>query len=352
MNERIEELERQLQARDKTILVLSENLEQHIADNISGFALFEQNIVLENVVTRRTHELEAQRGSLEQALVDLKRTQAELLQAQKLQAIGQLAGGIAHEINTPTQYIGNNLGFLDDIFRELLQAMGAMQRLLAGDAAFQPADEIGRVLRDSLESIDFDFMRDEIPRALVECADGVKRISGIIGAMKDFAHPSGGLQQPVDLNRLILSTIEISRNEWKTVADLETDLDPGLPAVNGLKDELGQVFLNLIVNAAHAIADRQVSQPAPGRIQITSRCASDHIEILVEDNGCGIPQELQQKIFEPFFTTKAIGRGTGQGLAIAYNVVTGKHQGQLLVTSDPGSGTTFTVRLTLGSEQV
>jgi len=347
MTATVEDFERQLQARDKTIRVLSERLEQHITDNINGFTLFEQNIVLESVVARRTNELESQRKDLLKALTQLQKTQAELLQAQKMQAIGQLAGGIAHEINTPTQYIGNNIGFIGETFQQLLQTVKSIQQLIEHDNSSRTGDALEEILRQTMMSADVDYIREEIPRALAECMDGVHRIAGIVGAMKDFANPSGGYMQPIDLNAIIISTVEISRNAWNSIAELEIELDPGLPVIEGLKDELGQVFLSLIVNAAHAISDRKLTAETPGKIRVVSIRASDYVEIRIEDNGCGIPASLQEKIFEPFFTTKEIGRGMGQGLAIAYHVVTGKHNGQLLMESDPGRQTTFTVRLPL-----
>jgi signal transduction histidine kinase len=349
MDQQVQLLEQKILAQEKTIRILSERLEEQTADNISGFALFEQNITLENVVATRTRELEAHRVELERALTELKAAQAELLQAQKLQAIGQLASGIAHEINTPTQYVGDNITFITESFADLLQAMQLCESMLTETPGSETTPDCRSTVARAMALADFPYLKDEIPRALKECKDGVKRISGIVGAMKEFAHPSGGVMQPVDLNHLIQSTVEICRNEWKLIAELETDLDPRLFAVLGLKDELGQVLLNLIVNAAHAVADGKSTGDKMGLIRITTRCDGDWAEIQVQDNGCGVPLELRQKIFEPFFTTKEVGRGSGQGLAIVYHVVTDKHHGELTVDSAPGQGTIFTVRLPMGA---
>jgi len=289
-------------------------------------------------VATRTRELE-------QALTHLKSAQTDLLQAQKQQAIGQLAAGIAHEINTPTQYLVNNVGFLRDSFGNLLQALQLCQGLVQGDAADQSIEELRQGLREALTQADVDFLREEVPRALNDSEEGVNRISGIINAMKDFAQPSCGKMMPVALEPLIQSAVEISRYEWKKVAEISADLDPSLPTVRGLKDELGQVLLNLIVNAAHAIADSKHGADTGGRIRIVTRRGEDWAEMSVQDNGCGIPRDLQDKIFDPFFTTKGVGRGCGQGLAIVYNVITGKHHGQLQVDSEPGRGTSVTLRL-------
>lgn len=329
MSEQVIDLEQKLKAQEKTIRVLSERLEEQIADDISGFALFEQNIALENVVTTRTHELE-------QALTHLKAAQAELLQSQKLQAIGHLASGIAHEINTPTQYVGDNIKFLTDSFDKLLKFVRACK-----DAS-----------PESPEIEDLDFLIEQIPQALKDSGEGMKYISGIVGAMKEFAHPSGGTMQQVNLTKLIQTTIAISRNEWKDIAELETDFDPELPPIDGLKDELGQVLLNLIVNAAHAIEDNKERGDTQGIIRITTKLDGAWAEIRVEDNGCGIPEELHPKIFEPFFTTKDVGRGSGQGLAIVYNVVADKHHGKLNVHSKPGEGSVLIVRLPLENHSV
>jgi signal transduction histidine kinase len=209
----------------------------------------------------------------------------------------------------------------------------------------QSVENCQNTITSALEEADLDFLREEIPRALGESEKGIRRVAGIVTAMKDFAHPSGGTMQPVDLQNIIQTTAEISRNEWKLVADLETHFDPQLPAVEGLKDELGQALLNLIVNAAHAIEDRKQKNDINGLIRITTRHDDEWAEVRIEDNGCGIPEQTLPKIFDPFFTTKEVGRGSGQGLAIAYNVVTDKHNGRLDVSSESGKGTVFTIRL-------
>ncbi|MCB1162944.1 ATP-binding protein [bacterium] len=340
------DLEQKLEAQEKTIHVLAERLEQQRADNITGFALFEQNISLENVVATRTRELDAKRAELENTLAELKAAQSELLQAQKLQAIGQLAAGIAHEINTPTQYVGNNVDFLAQSFAELIGSLQSCRDLTQAEAHVD-APDLSSAIAATLDKADLAFLRDEVPRAFDECKEGIRRIASIVMAMKDFAHPSGGHMQKVDLPSLVQSTVEISRNEWKLVAELETEFDPELPPVEGLKDELGQVLLNLIVNAAQAIEDANMATGAKGLIRISGRTEEGSAVLRVEDSGCGIPPELQDKIFEPFFTTKEVGRGSGQGLAIAYSVVTDKHHGKLCVSSEPGAGTVFTIRLPL-----
>lgn len=333
-------METRLKAQEKTIRVLAERLEQQTADNVSGFALFEQNVALEHVVATRTEELE-------KALSELKATQAELLQAQKMRAIGELAAGIAHEINTPTQYVGNNLTFLKESFVELLGAMQLCRALVSEDEEALSTKDFRQKFKDVVEMADLEFLTEEVPDALAACEDGIGRISTIVGAMKTFAHSSGGMPQPVDVRSLVDSTVEISRNEWKFVAALEVELDPEMETIVGMRDELGQALLNLIVNAAHAIEDRDFGDEEKGLIRIITKRNGSWGEFRVEDNGCGIPAALQQKIFEPFFTTKEVGRGSGQGLAIVYSVVSDKHQGEVKVESEPGKGSIIILRLPL-----
>lgn len=303
------------------------------------------NEELETRVKARTRELEESHAELEETYRELKLAHASILQQEKMASIGQLAAGIAHEINTPTQYVSNNISFLDETLGDLLAGMQACLDAASAMKGGTLTDGGRRALESKLEAVDFDYLKEEIPRALQESAEGLSRISGIVIAMKDFAHPSGTKLEPVDLETLIHTTIEISRNAWKMVAELTVEPASSPLIVNGLRDELGQVLLNLIINAVDAIAGAPPAGSELGRIRILTRAAGDWAEIVVEDSGCGISPELQRKIFEPFFTTKAVGRGSGQGLAIAYHIVTDKHGGQLLVDSSPGRGSTFTVRL-------
>ncbi|MBN2021692.1 MAG: PAS domain S-box protein [Pirellulales bacterium] len=272
--------------------------------------------------------------------------EAQLRQAQKLESIGQLAAGIAHEINTPTQYIGDNTRFVQDAFRDIQRVLDACRALV--DAAARgndPKPEI-ETLAARLDQADLDYLAGEIPHAIEQSLEGVERVAKIVHSMKEFSHPGVEEKQPFDINRAIESTTTVSRNEWKYVADLVTDLDPDLPLVQCLPGDLNQVILNLIVNAAHAIQDALTKTGQPkGTITITTRRDGDWVEIRVADTGTGVPEAIRGKLFDPFFTTKQVGRGTGQGLAIAHSVVTEKHGGTISFETQVGRGTTFIIRL-------
>lgn len=277
-----------------------------------------------------------------------KGLEAQLRQSQKLESIGALAAGIAHEINTPTQYVGDNVHFLRDAYEELLSYIDAVEALL--DEARR-----GPVSRDTLErciaahdSADLEFLRGEIPKAIKQAEEGVSRVSTIVRAMKDFSHPGTTEKQPFDINRAIESTATVARNEWKYVARMELDLSPDLPLVPCLPGEFNQVILNLIINAAQAISARLGPSPEEqGKIGISTRRVPEGIEISVSDTGTGIADEIRERVFDPFFTTKPVGQGTGQGLAIARSVIVDKHGGSIDFTSAKDSGTTFTIRLPL-----
>jgi PAS domain S-box-containing protein len=273
---------------------------------------------------------------LKQTLKERDRLEDNLRQAQKLEAIGQLAAGIAHEINTPTQYVGDNLRFLKESFGELDSVIEQLVEAGGGTA------------RKALDDADFEYLKEEIPRALNQSLEGVDRVAKIVRAMKEFSHPARE-KTATDLNRAIQSTITVASNEWKYVAEMEMDLDANLPAVHCSPAEFNQVVLNMIVNAAHAITDVVGDGGrGKGRITVKTRTDGDWAVVEISDSGSGMPAHVQQRIFEPFFTTKEVGKGTGQGLAIAHNVIVDKHAGTIKVTSAPGAGTTFHIRLPIG----
>ncbi len=270
----------------------------------------------------------------------------QLLNAQKLESVGQLAAGIAHEINTPTQYIGDNVQFLKDAFQDLKTLLTNYEQLLVAAKGGKLSPEIIEEMDANVVRIDPGYLLDEIPKAIEQSQEGVTRVSKLVSAMKEFSHPGTKQKIPVDLNHAIESTITVARNEWKYVADLETDFDSSLPLIPCLPGEFNQVILNLIVNAAHAIADvLPQSGSGKGMIKLQTRNCGDWVEIRVTDTGSGIPERVRDRIFDPFFTTKEIGKGTGQGLAIARSVVIDKHGGTLHFETEEGKGTTFIIRL-------
>lgn len=279
--------------------------------------------------------------------------ESQLAQAQKLESIGRLAAGIAHEINTPTQYVGDNIRFLQDAFADIITLLGKYDQLLKAtkENALTPA--LIEEVESAAQTADVEYLMEEIPAAIEQSLEGVERVAKIVRAMKEFSHPGVEEKTPIDLNKSIESTITIARNEWKYVADVETDFDPNLPLVTCLPGDLNQVFLNMIVNSAHAIAD-VVGDGSNGKgtITISTRHVEDPdhrgrdwAEVRIRDTGAGIPPEVISKVFDPFFTTKPVGKGTGQGLAISYNVVVEKHGGAIDVESEVGKGTTFIIRL-------
>ncbi len=296
----------------------------------------------------RTAALEHASRELSQTLMYLQETQTELFQSQKLASVGQLAAGIAHEINTPTQFIADNVEFLRTAVRDLLAALDACRGLIQESPA-AGAEPDARAQLDRIErDLDLAFLRSEVPGAIDQALEGTRRISEIVRAMKQFAHPERGELTHTDLNECIRSTVTVARNEWKYVTEMVLDLDPGLPLVPCMPGEFNQVILNLVVNAAHAIGDVVNTQAGEkGRIRISSRVRDDQAEIAVVDTGTGIPLEIRDRIFDPFFSTKEVGRGIGQGLAIARSVIVERLHGSLTFETEVGRGTTFLIRLPL-----
>ncbi len=279
-------------------------------------------------------------------ITERKNLEVQLRHAQKLEAVGQLAAGIAHEINTPTQYVGDNTRFLKNSFsdiKELLQKYGQML-----ESAKEGKIDQGLIaeIEAAVEEVDLEYLVDEIPNALRQSIEGVERVSEIVRAMKDFSHPGREEKIPTDINKAIKSTITVSRSEWKYVADMVTDFDTMLRLVPCIPGDFNQVILNLIVNAAHAIEDVLKSSSADkGKITISTRYSEKWAEIRVKDTGTGIPKAVKNRIFDPFFTTKEVGKGTGQGMAICHSIVVKKHRGTIYFETEVGKGTTFTVRL-------
>jgi PAS domain S-box-containing protein len=266
--------------------------------------------------------------------------------AQKLESIGRLAAGVAHEINTPIQYTADNLDFIQRSCDSMEQVLQVYRRLVAACEAGEPSGGLISELREITEKGKVDYLWEQTPNAIREAAEGTRRIAEIVRAMHEFAHPGAGDMAPTDVNRLIESTVMVSRNRWKDAAELRVALDPALPPVACVAGELSQVFLNLIVNATDAVIDTvNGNRGEKGTIRITSKRDGDFVEVRVSDSGIGIPAAIQPKIFDPFFTTKDIGRGSGQGLAIAHAIVVQKHHGHIDFETAAGAGTTFIVRL-------
>jgi PAS domain S-box-containing protein len=273
--------------------------------------------------------------------------------AQKMEAIGQLAAGIAHEINTPIQYVGDNTQFLKECWEQAANILDLAQQLRKGISEAGGDTPVCAQFDASVKAADLSYLREEVPKAIDQTLDGVERVAKIVRAMKEFSHPGSEDKQAVDLNKAVEATVTIARNEWKYIADVELKLDHDLPLVMCLAGEINQVLLNLLVNASHAIAEAQKRTGGNrGTITISTRRDDPWVELRVQDSGTGIPEHIRDKIFDPFFTTKEVGKGTGQGLTLAQTVVVKKHSGQIWFESESGKGTTFFVRLPLSAEGV
>jgi signal transduction histidine kinase len=283
---------------------------------------------------------------LKSEIEERRRMEYELARAQKLESIGHLAAGIAHEINTPAQYVGDNTRFLREAFADVDKLLGKLNLLIDSAKRGEVNDELVAETEDAVRQTDLDYLREEIPAAIRQSLEGIERVGDIVRAMKEFSHPGGDQKQATDLNHAIESTLTVSRNEWKYVADLETDFDPSLPPVPCLVGDFNQAILNLVVNAAQAISEAVGDGTrGKGTIVVRTRRDGDWAEIQVEDTGTGIPDTIREKVFDHFFTTKDVGKGTGQGLAIAHDVIVQKHGGTMRFQTEMGKGTTFFVRL-------
>jgi PAS domain S-box-containing protein len=298
------------------------------------------------VMIEEQRRREALQGQLYAEMRERERMAIELRFAQKLESVGRLAAGIAHEINTPIQYVGDSAHFLKAAVNDLQQLndayRAAVEALIAGDAPENVRDRVRKVE----VGISKDFLDAEIPDAFARLREGVGLVAGIVRAMKEFAHPPTQDHSPAEINHALETTLVVARNEYKYLASVKTELAELPPVICNI-GELNQVFLNIIVNAAHAIAAAGRDAES-GVIRICTAVAGPNVEISFEDNGCGIAEANLERVFDPFFTTKEVGKGTGQGLAIARSIIVDKHSGEILVSSEVGVGTRMLVRLPIG----
>ncbi|MBW6439120.1 hypothetical protein KZ829_35880 [Actinoplanes hulinensis] len=271
-----------------------------------------------------------------------RQREIESRHAQKLESLDRLSAGIAHEINTPIQFVGDNTRFLAGSCQAMIDLLLVYRECLSMPPASEPMPWQERLRRaqDAEEQADLEYLVEEVPLAVSQSLEGIERVASLVRAMKTFSYKDGGSAAYADLNEALRCTLTVARNEVTYVADVVLDLGD-LPEVLCHAGDLNQVFLNLLVNAADAMRGRE----GRGTITVTSRRDGPDAVITIADNGSGIPPEMHKVIFEPFFTTKELGKGTGQGLPLAHAVVVDKHGGAIELSSAPGEGTTFVLRL-------
>ncbi len=277
-------------------------------------------------------------------VTEARRLVREMAQGQKLESVGRIAAGVAHEINTSVQFISDSVRFVRHALRDVPYALGDYRALAAGVLSGKDVTAAAKKAHDTDEAADVDYFLKNAPDALDRALEGIDRVGSIVRSMTEFAHPDSHTKADVDLNRAIKTTLNMARNEYKSVAELETDLGD-IPQVRCLAGDFNQVVLNLVLNAAHAISDIVEGTHAKGKITVRTRAISDYVEISIRDTGHGIPESVRGRIFEPFVTTKEVGRGTGQGLALSRGIVVEKLKGSLHFETETGKGTTFYIRL-------
>lgn len=316
--EAMERLYGVLSEQNQNLASVNQSLETRIAERTTE--LWQANQTL----AREQRELTELLGKVEEA-------QNQLLQSEKMAAIGQLAAGVAHEINNPIGFVNSNVGTLKTYTEQLLAVVDAHEAVANGA---DPA-----ILEAARRNADLEFLREDLPQLIKESQDGLARVTRIVQDLKDFSHVDEASQQEADLNAGIESTLNVVWNEIKYKAEVVRQLGV-VPPVHCVPAQINQVFMNILVNAAQAIETR-------GTITLRSGTENGYAWFEIEDNGKGIPEEVRKRIFEPFFTTKPVGKGTGLGLSISYDIIVKKHGGSLDVTSTPGKGTCFRISLPL-----
>jgi two-component system NtrC family sensor kinase len=348
-----DELRGEIVRLNKIIAALMDRAEQVMSTEGSAFALFETTVVLERQVQERTLALEAALRDNEKVNRDLRAAKAQLeaekdeqnklikkladadsqlLQSEKLASIGQLAAGVAHEINNPIGFVNSNLGTLNGYVGELLGLIDAYQAA----EPLLPASPQKDALLAARQRADLDYLRQDIVDLIAESSDGTDRVRKIVQDLRDFSRTGEITWERADLHAGLDSTLNLLSSELRFKADIVRDYGE-LPLVECIPSQINQVFMNLLANAAQAITGH-------GTVTLRSGCSGDQVWVSVSDTGGGISPEHLAKIFDPFFTTKPVGKGTGLGLSVSYGIID-KHGGQLSATSQPGAGATFTVRL-------
>jgi two-component system NtrC family sensor kinase len=281
-------------------------------------------------------------------ITEVRRLGRELASAQKLESVGRLAAGVAHEINTPVQYVSDNVHFVRTSMTDMAGVIRAYRDLK--DATQSSGDVLAaaRLADDAEKTADLDYILQHAPHALDSSIEGLERIATIVRSMKEFAYPDQAQKTMADLNQAIRSTLVVAHNEYKHVAELRTQFD-NLPAIPCFLGEINQVILNLLVNASHAISDVVKDSGNLGKLEVRTRLDGNEVEISISDTGTGIPESARDKVFDPFSTTKEVGKGTGQGLSISRSVIVNKHGGTLRFETECGKGTTFFIRLPISA---
>lgn len=279
---------------------------------------------------------------------DLIRYHKELAQAQKFESIGLLAAGIAHEINTPIQYIGDNTVFMQESFDDIFHLTEKFTSFFDACKQGQINDKLLDEMQETIDEADFEYLSEEIPVAVEQTLDGVNRVRKIVQSMKEFSHPGTSEKAMVDIHHIIENSVTVTINQWKYCADLKLDFDDNMPQIRCDASEISQVMVNLIINASHAIIEKNGKNAAEkGLIKISTQKKDPWAQIRITDTGTGIPKDICEKVFDPFFTTKEVGQGTGQGLAISRTVIVERHHGRLEIESKSGDGTSFIIKLPL-----
>ena len=278
-------------------------------------------------------------------ITEQRKQEGKRIHNMKLIAIGELSAGIAHEINTPVQFIGSNISFLYESFQDLLKLTDQCQKLLDAVKSSSDTTKIIEAVEEAAEEADVEYLADEGPKAFEQTLEGVERVTKLVQGLKGFAHSGEGTEKTAaDINDIIRNALIVSKNAYKYVAEMKTELGD-LPMLKVFPGDIGQVIVNLVVNAAQAIEEKKGDSQEMGVIKVNSSQEEDSVVIRISDSGNGIPESVRARIFDPFFTTKEVGKGSGQGLAISHTIISEKHNGELTFESVVGEGTTFIIRL-------